>query len=95
MLPQPDASSRTALTSASGTDAPVDDVAHIRQILAQTDGNVVQAARLLGLSRSGLRYRMLRYGLGATGGGEAPSRHRRSGPASGSTVHEAQRADCA
>ena len=36
---------------------------------------VVQAARLLGLSRSGLRYRMLRYGLGATGGGEAPAPH--------------------
>jgi DNA-binding NtrC family response regulator/tetratricopeptide (TPR) repeat protein len=74
-LPQLDSSSRAALTSAAGTDAPVDDVAYLRQALAQTAGNVAQAARLLGLSRSGLRYRMLRYGLGATGGDEAPSPH--------------------
>jgi DNA-binding NtrC family response regulator len=59
-LPQPDSSSRAVLTPASGTAAPVNDVAHIRQALEQTAGNVVQAARLLGLSRSGLRYRMLR-----------------------------------
>jgi DNA-binding NtrC family response regulator/tetratricopeptide (TPR) repeat protein len=74
-LPQPDSPSRAALPPASGTAAPVDDVAHIRQALEQTAGNVVQAARLLGLSRSGLRYRMLRYGLGTTGGGKAPSPH--------------------
>ena len=35
----------------------------IRQALVQTGGNVVQAARLLGLSRDTVRYRMQRYGI--------------------------------
>ena len=35
----------------------------IRQALAQTGGNVVRAARLLGLSRDTVRYRMQRYGI--------------------------------
>jgi hypothetical protein len=74
-LPQPDSSSHATLPSTSGTEVPVDDMVHIRQVLVQTRGNVVQAARLLGLSRSGLRYRMLRYGLAATDGGEAPAPH--------------------
>jgi DNA-binding NtrC family response regulator len=43
--------------------APKDELTRIRQILRQTEGNVVQAARLLGLSRKALRYRMQRYGI--------------------------------
>lgn len=40
-----------------------DEAAQIQQALKQTGGNVLQAARLLGLSRSTLRYRMVRCGL--------------------------------
>src|SRR5262249_5666347 len=50
-----------------------DEAARIRQVLEQTQGNVVQAARLLGLKRSTLRYRMARAGLGSLGGGAAPA----------------------
>jgi DNA-binding NtrC family response regulator/tetratricopeptide (TPR) repeat protein len=35
----------------------------LRQALRQTGGNVARTARLLGLSRSALRYRMRRYGI--------------------------------
>jgi hypothetical protein len=35
----------------------------IRQALVQTGGNVAQAARLLGVSRDTVRYRMQRYGI--------------------------------
>jgi two-component system, NtrC family, response regulator AtoC len=44
--------------------APLDESARIRQALSQTGGNVVQAARLLGLNRGALRYRMRQYGIG-------------------------------
>jgi DNA-binding NtrC family response regulator/predicted ATPase/class 3 adenylate cyclase len=40
-----------------------DEAAHIRRALIRTGGNVVRAARLLGLTRSALRYRMQRYGI--------------------------------
>ena len=50
-----------------------DEAAQIRQVLEQTQGNVVQAARRLGLKRSTLRYRMVRAGLGAPRGGAAPA----------------------
>jgi DNA-binding NtrC family response regulator/tetratricopeptide (TPR) repeat protein/class 3 adenylate cyclase len=42
---------------------PLDEPTRIRQALSQTGGNVVQAARLLGISRGALRYWMRRYGI--------------------------------
>jgi hypothetical protein len=39
------------------------EATQIRQALAQTGGNVVRAARLLGVSRDTVRYRMQRYGI--------------------------------
>jgi hypothetical protein len=44
-------------------EPPLDEAARITRALGQTQGNVVQAARLLGLSRKALRYRMQRDGL--------------------------------
>jgi len=45
-------------------DASLDDeAARIRDALARTGGNVVGAARILGLGRNALRHRMRRYGI--------------------------------
>ena len=68
----PAAASPAAATEDSGADETV----QMRQALAQTGGNVVRAARLLGLSREAMRYRMLRDGLTrpAPGMPSAPSR---------------------
>src|SRR5262245_1911394 len=57
-----------------------DDVARIRQALQATGGNVVQAARQLGLSRSGLRYRLQRYGLTPPRVGDQPRVTRPAAP---------------
>jgi class 3 adenylate cyclase len=43
---------------------PLDEVAQLQRALVQAKGNVVGAARLLGLSRSAMRYRMQRYKIG-------------------------------
>src|SRR5262247_580377 len=43
------------------TPGRLDEAEQIRHALAQTRGNVVQAARVLGVSRDTLRYRMRRY----------------------------------
>jgi hypothetical protein len=59
------ASAQTAPAPPEATEThalPV-EAEQIRQALAQTRGNVVQAARLLGLSRDTVRYRMQRYGI--------------------------------
>jgi DNA-binding NtrC family response regulator len=37
--------------------------AHLQEALAQSNGNVTQAAKALGISRDTLRYRMERHGL--------------------------------
>ena len=38
-------------------------LAHIAQVLRLTGGNVLRAARLLGMSRDAVRYRMRKYGI--------------------------------
>src|SRR2546425_9455915 len=42
---------------------PLDEAARLQRALVQARGSVVGAARLLGLSRSAMRYRLQRYGL--------------------------------
>jgi tetratricopeptide (TPR) repeat protein len=62
-LPQP--SSPVAVESMAGADASgeIEERTQIQAVLRQTRVNVVQAARLLGLSRGALRHRLRRYGL--------------------------------
>ena len=52
-----------AVAPAEAEGQPPDEPARITQTLRQTQGNVMQAARVLGLSRKALRYRMQRYGM--------------------------------
>jgi DNA-binding NtrC family response regulator/tetratricopeptide (TPR) repeat protein len=59
-----------ALTAARPAEEEVklgDEAAQIRLTLQQTAGNVVRAARLLGMSRGALRHRMARYGIALPG----------------------------
>jgi DNA-binding NtrC family response regulator/predicted ATPase len=50
-------------TSTEGDTDPPDEPTRIRQALVQAEGNVMRAARLLGLGRGALRHRMRRYGI--------------------------------
>jgi tetratricopeptide (TPR) repeat protein len=65
LLAAPQPSARIALRPQE--PAPEDtlpaEAVQIRQALAQTGGNVARAARLLGLSRDTVRYRMQRFGI--------------------------------
>ena len=63
----PDASAVSRRTSTPG--APPHERERLAEVLRQTGGNLAAAARLLGLSRSGLRHRLHTYGL------TRPSRH--------------------
>ena len=60
-LPFP--SAQAELLPASSGGELLEEPARIRQALMRTQGSVVRAARLLGLSRSALRYRLRRYGI--------------------------------
>ena len=60
-LPLPSAQADPLATD--GGRESLDEPALIRQALMRTQGSVVGAARLLGLSRSALRYRLRRYGI--------------------------------
>jgi DNA-binding NtrC family response regulator/class 3 adenylate cyclase len=62
-LPRPLRAVRAAASPIESAEAPLDEPARIRQALDQAGGNVVQAARLLGLNRGALRYRMRQYGI--------------------------------
>jgi tetratricopeptide (TPR) repeat protein/MoxR-like ATPase len=72
-------------TSGAAADQPLDESARVTQALRQTQGNVVQAARVLGLSRKALRYRMQRYGL-ARPNGEGQGEETAGRPDAGDTV---------
>jgi DNA-binding NtrC family response regulator/class 3 adenylate cyclase len=48
---------------APGPAGPADEAARIHQALQHTGGNVLQAARVLGLTRKAMRYRMRRHGI--------------------------------
>jgi DNA-binding NtrC family response regulator len=50
----------------------------LREAIVQTGGNLSQAARLVGLSRDTMRYRVKKYGLNDVGSGRSPDRHTRS-----------------
>jgi tetratricopeptide (TPR) repeat protein len=54
---------RDPLPPAPGAQADDDEPARIREALARSGGNVVRAAKLLGLGRNALRNRMRRYGI--------------------------------
>jgi two-component system, NtrC family, response regulator AtoC len=62
-LPQPPAPVSAEPTVEEDTSGRLEERAQIQAVLRQTRGNVVQAARLLGLSRGALRHRLRRYGL--------------------------------
>ena len=67
-LTAPAVSARTAPASQEVAEVAAEralprEAEEIRQALLQTGGNVVQAARLLGVSRDTVRYRMQRYGI--------------------------------
>jgi DNA-binding NtrC family response regulator/predicted ATPase/class 3 adenylate cyclase len=67
-LPRGQPAVHTRAASAWDEQEPDDEPGKIRQALRRTEGNVAQAARLLGWSRKALRYRIERYGI------ERPSR---------------------
>jgi DNA-binding NtrC family response regulator/predicted ATPase len=71
-LPPTGAALAASAAPAPGADIVQDEATQIRQVLEQTQWNVVQAARLLGLKRSTLRYRMVRAGLRPPKGRAAP-----------------------
>ena len=62
-LPRVPAVTPAVVVPAEAEDQPLDEAIRITHALRQTQGNVVQAARVLGLSRKALRYRMQRYGF--------------------------------
>jgi tetratricopeptide (TPR) repeat protein len=62
-LPQPPAPVPAGPTAEANEYGQLEEQAQIQAVLRQTRGNVVQAARLLGLSRGALRHRLRRYGL--------------------------------
>ena len=65
----------TVTTTATG-----DEAEEIRDALARTAGNVVAAARLLGVSRDTVRYRMRRFGIRSARPGPPPGRPPASSP---------------
>jgi AAA ATPase domain/Bacterial regulatory protein, Fis family len=71
LRPPPSSASRAP---AKSPRADKDDAAQITQALRRTGGNVERAARLLGLSRKAVRYRMRKYGIARLPKDEKPQR---------------------
>jgi tetratricopeptide (TPR) repeat protein len=82
-LPRIQPATHAEASPATGENTPLDEVVRIAQALRQTKGNVVQAARLLGWSRSALCYRMQRYGVERPSGGARTSTSPSSPPPAG------------
>ena len=72
-LPRPP--SDAAMATTPDRRAAEDDAARITQALRQTEGNVEGAARLLGLSRKAVRYRMRKYGITRPRADQKPHPH--------------------
>jgi two-component system, NtrC family, response regulator AtoC len=62
-LPQSEPVPQLVSPPVGGNVAPLDEPASIRQALLQAEGNVMRTARLLGISRGALRYRMRKYDI--------------------------------
>ena len=62
-LPQSEPVPQTVSSPVSSSAAPLDESTCIRQALLQAEGNVMRTARLLGISRGALRYRMRQHGI--------------------------------
>jgi transcriptional regulator with AAA-type ATPase domain/tetratricopeptide (TPR) repeat protein len=62
-LPRVPSAPPAAVAPVAPEEQSMDEPTRITRALLQTRGNVVQAARILGLSRKALRYRMQRHGL--------------------------------
>ncbi|HEX9869181.1 MAG TPA: sigma 54-interacting transcriptional regulator, partial [Candidatus Tectomicrobia bacterium] len=76
-LPQPPSPVQAEPTAGVDESGRLEERTQLQAVLRQTRGNVVQAARLLGLSRGALRHRMRRYGL------QSPRQRASSPPSSG------------
>jgi two-component system, NtrC family, response regulator AtoC len=64
-LAQMEPVTQPASSPVGGIAANLDEPSCIRRALLQAEGNVVRTARLLGISRGALRYRMRQYGIDA------------------------------
>jgi DNA-binding NtrC family response regulator/predicted ATPase len=62
-LPRPSSADHMALLPESEESGNLDERTQLLQALDHTEGNVLRAARLLGLSRSAIRHRLRRYGI--------------------------------
>ena len=73
-LPRPGTPQPADSAPMDGETDLLDEPTRIRWALEQAEGNVLRAARLLGLGRGALRHRMRRYGIGVTSREESDTR---------------------
>ncbi len=92
-LPQPPAPLPAEPTAGGDESGRLEERMQLQAVLRQTRGNVVQAARLLGLSRGALRHRLRRYGLQSPRARTPACAASGDQPATG--LHETSQAECA